>query len=48
MLRQVKKVAPNSFRYCGPSCVNGSCSEGKITCGNAEKIRKKYAINQEK
>lgn len=32
MLKEVKKVAPNIFRYAGPSCVLGSCSEGEFSC----------------
>lgn len=42
MLRQVKKVAPMIFKYAGPSCVNGSCSEGSMSCGKALEVRKKY------
>lgn len=39
MLRQVKKVAPLLFELCGPSCVRGSCKEGKMTCGRAAEVR---------
>lgn len=42
MLKEVKKVAPNIFENSGPSCVNGPCSEGKLTCGKIEEIREKY------
>ena len=42
MLRQVKEVAPILFQYCGPSCVNSICPEGKMTCGKVEEVRKKY------
>jgi len=42
MLKEVKKVAPNLFKYAGPGCVNGSCAEGKMTCGKAIEIRKRY------
>ena len=34
MFHQVHNVAPNLFYYGGPSCLHGSCSEGKMTCGN--------------
>ena len=36
MLQLVLKVAPNLFKNCGPSCVSGSCKEGKMTCGKAK------------
>lgn len=42
MLRLVKEVAPILFKYCGPSCVNGACPEGKMTCGKVEEVRKRY------
>ncbi len=42
MVKEVKKVAPNLFDGCGPSCVKGNCSEGAMTCGNAIEIRSKY------
>lgn len=38
MLRQCKKVAPNLFKYAGPSCLYGKCSEGKMSCGNPRKV----------
>lgn len=47
MLEQVKQVAPTLFRLAGPSCVGGACPEGKMTCGNAVEMRKKY-INSDK
>ena len=31
MLRQVKEVAPILFKNCGPKCVKGPCTEGKMT-----------------
>ncbi|MDV3426318.1 MAG: FAD-dependent thymidylate synthase [Bacillota bacterium] len=42
MLKQVKKAAPNLFKYAGPSCVNGPCNEGKMSCGKAQENRNKY------
>lgn len=42
MLKLVKEVAPVLFKYCGPSCVNGACPEGKMTCGKIEEVRKRY------
>lgn len=42
MLRQVKEVAPILFKNCGPKCVKGPCTEGKMTCGNIVGIREKF------
>jgi len=42
MLREVKKVAPVIFKDAGPGCVNGKCPEGKMSCGKAAEIRKKF------
>ena len=40
MLSLVIKVAPNLFKNAGPSCICGGCSEGKMTCGQADEVRK--------
>lgn len=42
MLRESMKVAPNLFKLGGPSCVNGNCPEGTMTCGKIEEVRIKY------
>lgn len=42
MYSLVYAVAPNLFAAAGPSCVNGACTEGKMTCGKAAEVRKKY------
>lgn len=42
MLIEVKKVAPILFKYSGPSCINNTCPEGKMSCGSIEAVRKKY------
>ena len=34
MLTLCQQVAPTLFKNCGPSCVTGKCSEGKMSCGN--------------
>jgi len=41
MLALVHNVAPNIFTNAGPSCVNGACSEGKMSCGNIKSVREK-------
>lgn len=42
MLKIVKKIAPILFINAGPACVSGKCPEGKFSCGEAQKIRKKF------
>ena len=42
MLALVSKVAPNLFKNAGPSCINGACSEGKMSCGKPEEVRRFY------
>ena len=42
MLKEVKEVAPTLFKYAGPSCVNGPCPEGKMTCGKVKEMREIY------
>lgn len=47
MLRLVREVAPTLFKLAGPSCVAGPCPEGKMTCGKAVEMRKKYRAGEE-
>lgn len=42
MFLLAKKVAPILFNNAGPSCVNGPCPEGKMTCGHILEVRKKF------
>ncbi len=42
MLALVSAVAPNLFKNAGPACVKGRCSEGKMSCGKPEEVRKFY------
>lgn len=42
MLKEVKKVAPIIFENCGPKCVKGPCTEGKMSCGKIVSIREKF------
>lgn len=40
MLRLCLGVAPNIFKYAGPSCVaEGKCPEGKMSCGKMHEVR---------
>ena len=38
----VKPIAPTIFAKAGPGCVSGPCPEGRMTCGKAAQVRKKY------
>ena len=42
MLKLCKEVSPKLFSLAGPACVKGACSEGKMTCGKAADMRRKY------
>ena len=35
-------VGAKLFSLAGPACVKGACSEGKMTCGKAADMRRKY------
>ncbi|WP_031517273.1 FAD-dependent thymidylate synthase [Desulfofalx alkaliphila] len=42
MLMLVKEVAPTLFAKSGPRCLQGTCPEGKLSCGQMKKVRLKY------
>ena len=42
MYRLVYQVANTLFSRSGPSCVDGACSEGKMSCGCASEVRAHY------
>lgn len=42
MLKLCLEVAPNLFKNAGPSCINGSCPEGKMSCGKIGEVRTFY------
>ena len=42
MLKLVKEVAPNLFKFAGPPCISGKCPEGKMTCGKMAEMKEKY------
>ena len=42
MLVLVKEKAPVIFAGSGPACVTGPCSEGEMTCGRPDEIRRKF------
>lgn len=46
MYKLVYAVAPTLFRNAGPACVSGPCTEGKMTCGQANQVRAHYLALQ--
>ena len=36
------KIAPTIFKYAVPSCVNGKCKEGNMSCGKMKFYKEKY------
>ncbi|MGI6270152.1 MAG: FAD-dependent thymidylate synthase [Candidatus Howiella sp.] len=47
MLALVREVAPNLFKNAGPSCLIGPCPEGKMSCGRAAEMRRKFGKDEE-
>ena len=43
MLRLCREAAPVLFEKAGPACLFGPCSEGKMSCGQAEAVRERSA-----
>lgn len=47
ILKIVKTIAPNIFENAGPNCVQlGFCPEGKMSCGQANKIKEELKENK--
>lgn len=42
MVNLVQEVAPTLFKHAGPSCVNGPCPEGTMTCGKMKEKRELF------
>lgn len=47
MVAEVYPISPALFAKAGPSCVSGSCPEGKMTCGKMQEVREEYRILKE-
>ncbi len=47
MLALCLPVAPHLFKNAGPSCLNGPCPEGKMSCGKMKEVRAAYAQMKE-
>lgn len=44
MLKLVRQVSPQLFRYAGPACLHGKCSEGTYTCGKMREVREQLQM----
>lgn len=42
MLVLIKPLVPALFASAGPGCVRGACPEGRMTCGQADEVRKQF------
>ena len=42
MLKEVKDIYPTLFKNAGPSCIQKSCPEGKMTCGKIMEVRENF------
>lgn len=42
MLRICRETAPALFAHAGPSCLNGPCPEGSMSCGKMLEMRERY------
>ncbi len=42
MLKLCSQVAPTLFKNAGPACLNGACTEGKMSCGKIKYVREYY------
>ena len=42
MLKLAREIVPSIFDGAGPGCVRGKCTEGEMTCGRPDEIRKKF------
>lgn len=47
MLKEVYPISPALFVNAGPSCIAGSCPEGRMSCGNAAAVREEYRLLKE-
>ena len=47
-LEKLRELSDVLYKNAVPSCVYGACKEGKMSCGKADKMRKKYRIVENK
>ncbi len=46
MLALCREAAPALFAHAGPSCLNGPCPEGAMTCGKIKEMRARYGTSK--
>lgn len=46
MLALVREAAPHIFEKAGPPCLRGACPEGKMSCGKAVEVRRKFGVTE--
>ena len=46
MLALVREAAPHIFEKAGPPCLRGACPEGKMSCGKAAEVRRKFGVTE--
>ncbi len=46
MLDLCREVAPFLFGHAGPSCLNGPCPEGAMSCGRVKEMRERYSVKK--
>lgn len=46
MLALVHEAAPHIFEKAGPPCLRGACPEGKMSCGKAAEVRRKFGVTE--
>ena len=42
MWKACMEISPTIFKYAVPTCVNGKCKEGKMSCGKMLQYKQKY------
>lgn len=42
MWKECMKISPTIFRHAVPTCVNGKCKEGKMSCGKMAQYKEKH------
>lgn len=45
MWLECMKISPTIFQFAVPTCVNGKCKEGNMTCGKANEVKEKFKNN---
>ncbi len=47
MWLECMKIAPTIFKYAVPTCVNGKCKEGNMSCGKMQNYKERYKTDIE-